>query len=177
MGGDRVIARHLASVRVEAPAGTLNLQPRRDHRPVHIQGQPPQCVAGYHLAHQLLVHPEQCRHAARIEAPQPATHRMGRRHPAQATQPFHHGIRLQVPDMPHPAASRNQQGQYHQYHRYRSKVAARQTPRRRATQPALQTQMPKKPSNQCQAGKRRQSGCLETKCQFTIDSTLQICSA
>jgi hypothetical protein len=40
VGGDRVVARHLASVRVEAPLSPLDPKPGRHDRAIHVDGQP-----------------------------------------------------------------------------------------------------------------------------------------
>src|SRR4029077_8456159 len=39
VGGDRVVARHLAAMRVETPLRPLDLQPGRDHGAVDVDGE------------------------------------------------------------------------------------------------------------------------------------------
>ena len=48
MRQDRVVARHLAVMRIEAAKRALHLQPCRDHHAIHVDGDRPQPERGQH---------------------------------------------------------------------------------------------------------------------------------
>ena len=119
VGRDRVIARHLAALRVEPPASTLDTQPCRHHRAVHVQCQPGQSAVVDHVRHQTFVDFKQRLDPTFIESAQPAPQGVPTRQPGKSAQALHQRVVRQVTHVPHTpgACCKHRQDQHRQLNR------------------------------------------------------------
>ncbi len=92
MRHDRVVARHLAVVRVVAAACALDLQPRGHYRPVHIHSHRVQLQAWDHVGNHRRVQPLQPLHRLHRESLEPATDRARGRQHAQLAKTLDQGV-------------------------------------------------------------------------------------
>ena len=86
VGQQRIVARILPMMRIEAPEGPADLHARPDHRAVHVDRQAGQPEAGQRLGRQLLVESHQRRQRLLRELPEPVRHGPAGRQPSQPAE-------------------------------------------------------------------------------------------
>jgi len=172
VGQDRVVARDLAVVRIEAPLRPGHLQTGRYHRAVHVQRHPAAAEPSQRLAHQLRVQLAESPHTAVGELLQPAAQRALVGQPPQPGQAAHQGIASNVVDMAQPASSDPQQPEQQANHRHERVVARKGVLRERPAHPAVKIERPQEAIQQLEARVRRQRLPGELDLQIVVDTDL-----
>ncbi len=174
VGGDGIVARYLAMMRVVAPARPLHLQTRAHHRAIHIDGQALEFGLTDHRTGQRLVELPEPLQRAGIKTAQPTSNGARRGHLLQTATAQHHRILTKKSDMAHsPPATDDQRHDQH-HHGGRAVVAAGQVAPSMASNPFDQIKLGKILAQQLQSCERGQALALIAKRQFSVDSTPQI---
>ena len=175
---DRVVARHLPVMRIEAAEGAFDLQARRHHHAVDIDRPRAHPQRGEHARDDRRVDRLQVRDRRHREPLQPPTHRARRGHDLHLAEPAEQRIVLDEGEVAQPPARRRPAA--------RSAVAPSPTapkspqpgvPAHAARTVALNPVAAQVPPEQLQPGVRRERDVREFQREIPIDSCPQIGSA
>jgi hypothetical protein len=166
---DRVVARDLAPMGIEAPLRPRDLQAGRHYRPVDVDRQPPLPGLANGAGGDEGVDPLEMWEMARPKPRQPAPDRTRRGQMPQPAEPQHDGIAVEVAQVAKAAPAAQHQREHHEHQpehavvgrgEHRRQLAAEQRQEPVAVQPA---------PHELQAGVRREAGALVSEHQVPID--------
>ena len=174
---DRVVAGHLAVMRVEPAEGPLDLQPGRDHHAVHIDRPGAQAQRPHHAGDHRRVDLLQPVDRGHGEGLQPATHRARRRQDLHLTEAPDQRIIVEEGEVPQPPAAHHEQPDHQAHHRRRAEVAPAAGAGERLTNHGVEAGRAQVAAEQLQPGIRGECDIGELQGQIAIDTRGQIGSS
>ena len=177
VGGDRIVARDLPMMGVEATLRPFDRLSGRDHRAIDIDRQASQSRLLQSLAHHLGVQPHQTRDVARRQLRQPPAHGSRRRQTAQPSEPGQDRIGLHVAKLPDPPTADHQKAEQQKQHRDRAEVGSRERVSDPPSNPVAKPPPLKVLPDQLQSGVRSDLLQAASVLDSTVDPTPEICSA
>jgi hypothetical protein len=174
---DRVVARHLPVMRVEAAEGAFDLQARRHDDPVHIDRPRAHAQRGEDARDHRRVDLLQAGDGRHREALQPPTHGAGRRQNLDLAEALEHRIVLEIRQMPQSPTADDQQPGHQPHHRHGAEVAPAGRPGTRRANGRIEARRAQILPEQLEPGIRGERDVREFQLQIPIDSRPQIGSA
>ncbi len=174
---DRVVARHLPVMRIEAAEGALDLQARRDHDPVHVDRPRPHAERGEHPGDHRRVDLLQAADRRHRKALQPPAHGARRRHDLHRAEALEQWVILQIREVAQPPAAHDQQADQHPHHRHHAKVAPPGRARTRRADRGIEAGRAQVLAQQLEPGIGGEGHVGKLELEIAIDSHAQIGSA
>src|SRR5437899_2288672 len=165
---DRVVARHLAPVRIEATLRPRDLQPRRDDRAIDVDREPPLPGVPDGAGGDARVHPLQRWQMAHAKCAEPAADRAGRRELAQSAEAPHDRIAVEVAQVADPASAAQQERQHNEHEPDHAIVRRGQRRHQLVPQQPEPAIAPEPPPHQLQAGVRGEAGYGDVRAMLAV---------